>query len=33
MENLSAKTQIERDRLYNEFITPICRELDKMGLT
>ena len=28
-----AKTQIERDLLYNEFITPIRQELDKMGLS
>ena len=28
-----AKTQIERDHLYNEFITPIREELDKMGFT
>ena len=28
-----AKTQIERDKLYNGFITPIREQLDKMGLT
>ncbi len=28
-----AKTQIERDQLYNEFITPIRKELDAMGFT
>ena len=28
-----AKTQIERDQLYNEFITPIQKELDKLGFT
>ena len=28
-----AKTQIERDKLYNGFVTPIREQLDKMGFT
>ena len=28
-----AKTQIERDQLYNEFITPIRKELDALGIS
>lgn len=28
-----AKTQIERDQLYNEFILPIRKELDELGFT